>query len=261
MDKHDYLRALHDNFGCIAEVAHRGLEPQVPACPAWNVGGLVGHLGTVYTAWNKRLRHQGEGEPAIEPEDFAGLPGFVDWNEANYAAHAAPEGVLEWTEHRFMTLAEALAAASPDQPVKTWFPPDQTAGFAQRRMAQETAMHRWDAQSAYGKADPIEAELAKDGIDEMLDVHLPMRREWETPRASAGERYHLHSTDTPGEWLVFFAPEGVQVTREHAKGDVAIRGTASDLLLWLWGRIPGDTLDVIGDRALLDRWLELVPPD
>ena len=42
--------------------------------------------------------------------------------------------------------------------------------------------------------------------------------------------------------------------REHAKGDVAARGTASDLLLFLWGRVPATALEVFGDAELLDRF-------
>jgi hypothetical protein len=51
------------------------------------------------------------------------------------------------------------------------------------------------------------------------------------------------------------------VTREHAKGDVAVRGTASDLLLFLWGRLPGERLEVLGDASLVGRYFELVPPN
>ena len=40
----------------------------------------------------------------------------------------------------------------------------------------------------------------------------------------------------------------ITVERAHVKGDVAVRGAAGDLLLWLWGRRPLDDLDVIGDR-------------
>ena len=50
------------------------------------------------------------------------------------------------------------------------------------------------------------------------------------------------------------------MTREHAKGDVAVRGTASDLLLFLWGRLPGKNLEVLGDASLLGRYFELVTP-
>ena len=48
---------------------------------------------------------------------------------------------------------------------------------------------------------------------------------------------HVHSTDADGEWLVDF-DNGLAVTREHAKGDVAVRGPASDLMLVLYGRVP-----------------------
>ena len=62
---------------------------------------------------------------------------------------------------------------------------------------------------------------------------------------------HLHCTDVDGEWLVARRDGEVTVTAEHAKGDVAARGSASDLLLFLWGRVPADALEVFGDADLL----------
>jgi len=50
----------------------------------------------------------------------------------------------------------------------------------------------------------------------------------------------------------------VIVTREHAKGDVALRAPASDLLLFLYGRVGPDAGDVFGDGSLLERWQQLV---
>jgi predicted lipid carrier protein YhbT len=52
------------------------------------------------------------------------------------------------------------------------------------------------------------------------------------------------------------APDGLVVTQEHGKGDVAARGGASDLLLFLWGRAGLDALEVFGDKALLEDWQE-----
>ena len=77
------------------------------------------------------------------------------------------------------------------------------------------------------------------------------------PIRGAGETIHLHCTDGDGEWLVRLGADGVAVTNEHAKGDVAARGTASDLMLLVWGRIPPERVDVFGDAALLTRWQEL----
>ena len=69
---------------------------------------------------------------------------------------------------------------------------------------------------------------------------------------------HVHCTDTEGEWLVRRDGDDLVVTREHAKGDVAARGSASDLLLFLWGRRPVSALDVFGDGDLLDRFRESI---
>ncbi|HEY5164497.1 MAG TPA: hypothetical protein VIJ44_00965 [Acidimicrobiia bacterium] len=42
----------------------------------------------------------------------------------------------------------------------------------------------------------------------------------------------------------------------HAKGDVAIRGPASDLLLVMMRRRSPDDVEVLGDRAVLDGFLD-----
>ena len=110
-------------------------------------------------------------------------------------------------------------------------------------------MHRIDAQLAAGTVDPIDPALAADGIDELLWL-LP-RRPWAGPIIGNGETVHLHCTDIEGEWFIGFAPAGLQVERVHAKGDLAVRGSASDLLLWCSGRASIESLDVFGDAALL----------
>ena len=53
---------------------------------------------------------------------------------------------------------------------------------------------------------------------------------------------------------------GWTVEREHRKGDAAIRGTASDLLLALWRRVDRPALDVVGDEAVADRFLGHLQP-
>jgi predicted lipid carrier protein YhbT len=65
---------------------------------------------------------------------------------------------------------------------------------------------------------------------------------------------HLHCTDVAGEWLFTRRNGEITVTAEHAKGDVAARGTASDLLLFLWGRVPASELEIFGDAELLARF-------
>jgi hypothetical protein len=63
---------------------------------------------------------------------------------------------------------------------------------------------------------------------------------------------HLHTTDAPGEWTVTFADGKADVRTEHGKGDAAVRGPASDVLLWVWNR--GGQVETFGDDAVLEAW-------
>jgi hypothetical protein len=53
----------------------------------------------------------------------------------------------------------------------------------------------------------------------------------------------------------------VRVALGHSKGDAAVRGPASSLLLLLTHRVEPDdaAFQHFGDRAVLDRWLALGP--
>ena len=98
-------------------------------------------------------------------------------------------------------------------------------------------------------------------------VSCPAVRAWGQPESPSpvpeGKLLHLHATDegVNGEWLIRGVPGGVTVTAGHGKGDTALRGPASALLLVLLRRLPPDDpgVAVIGDRALLDGWLAATP--
>ncbi len=127
-------------------------------------------------------------------------------------------------------------------------------------------MHRWDAANAVGIPYEIPVAVAADGIDEFL-MYFAARRVSEGARPVGGT-VHLHCTDTDidvdegsddrsdagGEWLVQRLDEsGIDFTREHAKGDAAIRGTANELLLWLWRREAG-RVEILGDVTVAERF-------
>ena len=59
-----------------------------------------------------------------------------------------------------------------------------------------------------------------------------------------------HAQEQLGELVYVELPE---VGSELAKGDTAVRGRASDLLLWLWGRDAGP-VEILGDTDLTDRF-------
>lgn len=226
----------------MADAAERaGLDARVPSCPDWTVADLVEHVGNVQRWAALTVRT---------------LPTERIDRTAMSESPAAGE-LLTWFRAASHDLVESLRAADPATPVWT-FLPDGTVAFWFRRQAQEVAVHRWDAERASPDAPaPLERNLAADGIGEWLALNLRGR----TQRTGGGETVHLHCIDldehaagTTGEWLVTLAPDGATVETRHAKGDVAARGTASDLDLFLWGRVDADVLDVFGDAALLERF-------
>jgi uncharacterized protein (TIGR03083 family) len=235
-----YVDAIRSDGAALADAAGAaGLDTRVPSCPLWSVGDLLGHIGRIHR-WVARLVEQ----RAVERGPH--------WSEAEPPDERE---LLAWFAGGVTVLADALETAGPDAPVWSWTP-DATSGFWARRQAQETSIHRYDAQVAAGRPEPPAGTLAADGIDELFAV-IPY---WPSaPRVRGdGETVHLHCTDRDGEWLVKLVPDGVVVTPEHAKGDVAVRGTASDLFLFLYGRVGTDTLDVFGDAPLLAHFRELI---
>ncbi|MDT4935577.1 MAG: hypothetical protein QOK11_3469, partial [Pseudonocardiales bacterium] len=69
---------------------------------------------------------------------------------------------------------------------------------------------------------------------------------------------HLHATDGPSEWWIDLdARADAVAVAGHAKADTAIRGTRSDLLLWLTNRDPSDPLEVLGRADVATNWAQL----
>jgi uncharacterized protein (TIGR03083 family) len=230
----DYIPALRRNGSAAAQAARDiPMETTVPSCPEWKLRDLAHHLGSHHRWVAGNLDQPPDGNAFKQREE-----------------PPADEAIPDWLEAGAEMLATKLAATDPAKPCWTWVPFDQSVGFWARRTTQETAMHRWDAQNAGGAADAVEPALAADGVDEYLGI-LGAFRGRRFPEAGS---IHLHTTDTPGEWLVRLGPDGIQLTREHAKGDVAIRGPASDVLLVLMGRKTMGAADVLGDAPLFERF-------
>jgi uncharacterized protein (TIGR03083 family) len=207
-----------------------------PAAPAWAGLGwdrteLLFHVANVHGWARAQIR--------------AGTERRVRFRDLTPAPTGAE--LPRWFEAGVVELVELLGEMEAEATWPTWAGP-QPGTFFPRRMAQETAVHRWDAAPG-----PIDAALAVDGIDELLDLFAP--RLPADRLAGISGTIHLHATDADGEWLVGFDDGALTVERAHAKGDVALRGDAGDLLLWAWNRLPvDDRFEVFGDPALLDTW-------
>jgi len=160
--------------------------------------------------------------------------------------------MARWFAEIGAQLVSELEVTPVGTEVWTWFDSDRSAGFVARRCAHELAVHRFDAQSARGTPDPIPSELAVDGIAEILDVLVSARDRTGTATA---QTMHLHGTDADNaEWLATLLPDRIDVTRDHAKADLALRGAVSDLELILYRRPTLGTVELFGDQSVLDAW-------
>ena len=239
MDLLAAIRRDSDRFYELAATADP--TARVASCPDWTIADLVWHLGEVHWFWGTDIEMRASSPDEIEavkpkrPEAYADL--------------------LDWGRAQAERLVGLLDGTPDDVAVWTWAldDADHSVAFIRRHQVQEAAVHRWDLEHAVtGVGAPIDADAAADSIDEILGVTLP----WGVgPDKPLPGTVHLHCTDVDGEW--FIAADG-RVERAHAKGDAAVRGTASDLLLGLYTRIPFDELEVIGDAAVAQELLDRI---
>src|SRR5262249_56921469 len=91
------------------------------------------------------------------------------WRPAELAA----EEPLAILDRAYAGLRAEFASRKPTDPAGSWYAPDQTVGFWIRRMAQETVIHRIDAELGTGQpVAPVPTDLAVDGIDELLKAFV-----------------------------------------------------------------------------------------
>ena len=97
----------------------------------------------------------------------------------------------------------------------------------------------------------IDGDEGADAVDERFGEFAVLSE------ARPAGSLHVHRTDGAGEWTLRVTDDGVVVTREHAKGDAAARGSGAQLMLAVWGRLPIDELETFGDADLVREWFEL----
>lgn len=235
MDSNPFIVALdRDSIAFVAACEVAGLSTAAASCPGWTVADLLWHLTEVQDFWRTIVAEQRS-----------------DWKSYEQPPRPVDEGLPDLYRRGRVQLLKTLAEADPATPVWTWSN-DKTAAFVVRRMMHETAVHLWDATAAAGLVNPIEATLASDGIDEFLTHFMGNVADAAAP---VGGSVHLHCGDVAGEWTVRESADGFAVTREHSKGDCAIRGSASDILLTLWRRVPLSSCDVVGDADVAARFI------
>jgi len=232
----DYLNVLRREGEAFADSVATAMGKPIASCEPWVGTDLLWHMIEVHYFWKFIVENH-----AMNPDD--------------YVPRSKPADNDLLTEYRMGLDALVNALSSTDLALSCWtWAGIHDAAWVIRRMAHETAVHAWDAHRAAGNTAQIDAVLASDGIDEFVHVML-MNNVREGKDALSGS-VHIHCTDVDGEWLIVPADSSeVIVTREHAKGDCALRGSAQNLLLALWRRVPMSSLEVIGKANVAHQFL------
>jgi uncharacterized protein (TIGR03083 family) len=239
-----YLPAITDDTSLLLEALATSSSQDVPTCPGWTVARLAGHVGRVHRMAARIVSLGLLAPPAAD--DLPPVPEGVD-DIASYLRDGSAE------------LHSVLTTTALGSPAWNMIGEPYVAGFWPRRIAHETAIHRVDAQFGSGTTPTaIATDLAIDGIDEFFDL-MPARVLNKQPTASLGGSLHLHATDGPGEWMIEIESGVLHLSHGHGKGSAAVRGTASDLLLGVWGRLPFESnqFDCFGDADVRQRFADL----
>jgi uncharacterized protein (TIGR03083 family) len=235
MELDEYLPVLQKTNARFADAAAEavlahGWAAQVPGCPDWRLRDLVRHLAEVqhFWAWIVRTRAQDPSayrEPPRHPDDE--LLGFL----------AASSAELE----------TALAGADPAERVWTWAP-QQNVAFVLRRQTHEAVVHTYDVEQVLDDVHPIPTDVGLDGLDEWLDVMVPGT----LPQGPPEEAHPVvfHAVDAGAERTLFPG------TRDFPIG--TLTGTAGDLELAVWHRVPLEVLTVDGDAPQTAAMIELI---
>jgi uncharacterized protein (TIGR03083 family) len=269
----EHIAALSHHGELLAEAAAAaGLATGIPACPGWQVRDLVRHQAYVH-GWAARHLTERPAQVIREADEAAVLAGGPADDELIGAYRAG-----------LARLVAALGGADPAIRCPAFLPAPSPLAFWARRQAHETAIHRFDAQSARreGPPDPREAfppDFAIDGIDELITGFAARPR-----RNGPGRTLLVRATTqsaTPeatetavtGAWHYTWPADGRVAARRlpdsavpdsampEAAGpgdraDCVVSGPPSGVYLFLWNRaaIGEAGITVSGDSSVLDAW-------
>jgi uncharacterized protein (TIGR03083 family) len=238
MDDSRYLECLAADFARLRAVVPIDQAAAVPTCPGWTVADLTRHVGEVYLHKTAAMRD------GAEPESWP-------------PAELGNEGPITLLNRAYAELVAEFAARKPEDPAGSWYKPDQTVGFWIRRMAQETVIHRMDAElSTAQRLANVPEDLAVDGVDELLKVFLAYSvATWgkyftKVLDSSPGRTFSIRTDGAA--WRVRTGPGSVTVQDANAAGtepaDVTISGPPLAMLGWVWNReSAGETSSVTID--------------
>ncbi len=204
-----------------AVVDSGSLDGRVPGCPGWDLRALTWHLGNVQRFWAGIVRAGRDVQPDLGDERA--------WTGPSERAELAA-----WIRASTADLLDALQRTPYDTPAWAWWRNDHTVGAIARHQVQETAVHRWDAQSSAGTPDPLPQPEADDGVEEFVWLCRQLR--------------------DPAPIVCIATDSGLRVPLSDDSPAVTVSATASDLVLLFHRRIATAAVHIDGDASLVEEY-------
>ncbi|HEX5401953.1 MAG TPA: maleylpyruvate isomerase family mycothiol-dependent enzyme [Pseudonocardiaceae bacterium] len=249
MDVESLIGALRTQGASLGDAAQQaGPTAAVPTCPGWTVRDLLLHVGGVHR-WATVM----VGEVRTEPIDLDQPYDIVDELPDD-------DELVTWFRDGHADLVRTLDQASADVACWAFLPAPSPLAFWARRQVHETTVHRADADAAAGLRTSVPADVAVDGIDELLTCFVSGRNR--KLRAKTPRTLQVHATDADADWLIRIGPDRPEAKR--VTGDVtaddSVAGSAEELYLALWNRKPWDHLTTAGatPAELAQQWASSV---
>lgn len=235
VDVKPWLARLRRDAEALAAAAEAGpLDAAVPGCPGWDLDRLLRHVGEVHR-WAARI--------------VAERVQSRSWLEREYPGPDDPAALVAHLREGAAHLHDVLASTPPEATFWAWGPAPSPVAFWARRQANETSMHRWDAESARGAPRPFAAGDAADLLDEWLTFITT----WHRSPHGGGRSLRFLATDAGVDRGVLL---GERAAPHRGDAGCTVRGTASDLYLLSMNRIDASRVAVDGDATALDAWRE-----
>jgi uncharacterized protein (TIGR03083 family) len=241
-----YIASVELEGASFARAAESGsLDVPIAACPDWDMGDLVRHLGEIHLWAAANVAYP---KPKwLHVGDLADLADH--WPDL---ASDCPDDddLVTWYRATHANLVDVLRSAPPDVEAFTFLPAPTPLTMWARRQASEIAIHRFDAEQARNLDSHFSPAFASDMIDELFgfarlhrDVQTDVRRV-----------LRVTATDVDEHWWVAMDPSRMTASRDDLGADLTVSGTAADLYLTLWNRTSGSNLEFVGDPSVLEVW-------
>lgn len=233
-----YIEVLGQEGALFSESSRQAPLAVIATCPGWKMQDLIGHLSGLYRFWSVQLL---AGDTTMRTT----VPTSLE-----------PDDVNAEFDQSETELTRCLSATPEDAPCWNWSDGGYTSSWVARRVALETAIHRIDAERACGVTNSIDLDVALDGIEERLDLHLRLDLRG-NPTISLGGTICLVCTDSEAAWTVSAERGRLRVRDGRGPASVALVGTASDLFQFVWNRADLSCFQVTGDRSVALNWSHL----